>query len=743
MCNLGTVESEAKEMDNFVVNDGILVKYTGTETEIEIPDYVNAIGKKAFYNNQIITSVIIPKNVKKIENAAFYNCKRLQEVKLEQGVEVIGEEAFYHCIGVQKIEFPKTIKNIKDSAFEKCKRLSKITFPDKNILFGECVFSGIKRGNGGEFGEYVIANKNTLIQYIESAVQEEIIIPDFVRAIQTEAFSLSGEVYKITIPGTVSTIQEGIFGTTEVQEIIIKDGTKELEDSAFEDCDNLEQITVPSSVSVIGKNLFPKENKDIVTIRCEKKSPIYYYGKKNGYNVEVIENSNLPVTMKAKQGVVNQNVGKEEQFQIKNGILLKYDGTKQAITIPEGVKAIGNRAFAGNHYLEKVTLPDTIEKLGDGVFEGCINLEEVRMSVGLKSMGISCFKDCTNLSSISSWPSQISRIPDNTFMGSGLKQFDFSGIEQIGKMAFASCNYLKYISGGEQVKFIGQMAFYGTEWLEKDQQNIFLGHVYVKNNGQEATVTIPEGVTMIYENAFRNNQNLREVRLPSSVYLIGDSAFFNCKRLKTVEVKEGLKSIGEEAFRHCISLESILFPDSIEKIQSYAFAECRSLSEYQFPENDIEFGENVFYGVEQGNAGEFNEFIVANHNTLIAYVDSANEEEIRIPKGVEKIGLNVFQTYHIIGTLYIPGTVKTIQIGSFEYPEISNIILENGVKEIGNLAFYHCTTDKITIPNSVEKIESLLVWKKNIRDVVIACEKNSFAYEYAKRNNITIQLQFY
>ena len=153
MCNLGTVESEAKEMDNFVVNDGILVKYTGTETEIEIPDYVNAIGKKAFYNNQIITSVIIPKNVKKIENAAFYNCKRLQEVKLEQGVEVIGEEAFYHCIGVQKIEFPKTIKNIKDSAFEKCKRLSKITFPDKNILFGECVFSGIKRGNGGEFGE--------------------------------------------------------------------------------------------------------------------------------------------------------------------------------------------------------------------------------------------------------------------------------------------------------------------------------------------------------------------------------------------------------------------------------------------------------------------------------------------------------------------------------------------------------------------------------------------------------------
>ena len=60
---------------NFVIgNDGFLVNYYGSDTNVTIPNRVIKIGKFSFLKNTDVTSVFVPGSVKEIETGAFYTC---------------------------------------------------------------------------------------------------------------------------------------------------------------------------------------------------------------------------------------------------------------------------------------------------------------------------------------------------------------------------------------------------------------------------------------------------------------------------------------------------------------------------------------------------------------------------------------------------------------------------------------------------------------------------------------------
>lgn len=97
------------------------------------------------------------------------------------------------------------------------------------------------------------------------------------------------------------------------------------------------------------------------------------------------------------------NVSEEFNEQLKldvlvNGlseITLKYvnqfnrDKLTEVI-IPEGVTAIGEKAFAMLHSLKTVIIPDTVTEIGKCAFHMCDNLESVTIG-----NGVSCIKDAT------------------------------------------------------------------------------------------------------------------------------------------------------------------------------------------------------------------------------------------------------------------------------------------------------------------------------------------------------------
>ena len=65
---------------SFQLSGDILVKYTGTEKSVSIPNTVKIIGEEAFANNETITEVTFSDNVKEVRYGAFGNCLNLTSV---------------------------------------------------------------------------------------------------------------------------------------------------------------------------------------------------------------------------------------------------------------------------------------------------------------------------------------------------------------------------------------------------------------------------------------------------------------------------------------------------------------------------------------------------------------------------------------------------------------------------------------------------------------------------------------
>ena len=75
-----------------------IVKYTGNEISIKIPDSINGrsvtkIGEYAFEEKQSLTEVILPNKLESIGDFAFFGCIKLKKLDIPQTVKEIGQNA--------------------------------------------------------------------------------------------------------------------------------------------------------------------------------------------------------------------------------------------------------------------------------------------------------------------------------------------------------------------------------------------------------------------------------------------------------------------------------------------------------------------------------------------------------------------------------------------------------------------------------------------------------------------------
>jgi len=122
---------------------------------------------------------------------------------------------------------------------------------------------------------------------------------------------------------------------------------------------------------------------------------------------------------------------------------------------------------------------------------------------------------------------------------------------------------------------------------------IDIGSIFLKNS-QLTSVTIPNGVTSIGDNAFDTCKNLTSIVIPSNVISIGDYAFFSCTGLTSLIISNGVISIGTWAFVDCDGLTSITIPSSVNNIKQNAFAQCHSLITAKFEGNAPATGYGIF-----------------------------------------------------------------------------------------------------------------------------------------------------
>ena len=106
---------------------------------------------------------------------------------------------------------------------------------------------------------------------------------------------------------------------------------------------------------------------------------------------------------------------------------------------------------------------------------------------------------------------------------------------------------------------------------------------------QATSFTIPEGVEIIGEMAFRGKKALKNIIIANSVKEIERDAFYDCDELDNVYVPAGVKVVRSYAFAECDKLKKITFAGTPEKVGRHTFEDCDQLHDIIVPAGSSKF----------------------------------------------------------------------------------------------------------------------------------------------------------
>ena len=255
------------------------------------------------------------------------------------------------------------------------------------------------------------------------------------------------------------------------------------------------------------------------------------------------------------------------------------------------------------------------------------------------------------------------------------------------------------IPSDSQIKYIGDRAFYGSDYSAPSQGPSYIGKVlyeYIGDMPEGSNFKIAEGTVQIAFEALAR-QPISQVTLPKSLLEISNHAFEGCDKLIEITFNDSLKYIGDRAFYYCDSLKRIIIPASVHKIGDEAF-------NYGYKS-----GDDMRCSIEEISVDPNNKFYDSRNNCN-ALIESATNTIIQgsnntvIPPTVTHIGDYAFQGYakeHID----IPSSVKSIGEYAFYYNNFESISLPNSVTNIEKSAFSNSNLKHITIPDSIKTIK--------------------------------------
>ena len=242
----------------FVIEKKKLVRYTGLEVRVEVPNGITAIGEEAFARTPVrevvlpdtvtrigreafthtkLERVQLPPNLKSIGNAAFA-FSGLRRIEIPDGVGKIPWQAFNGCVELEDVILPRTLTRIENSAFRECRSLQKINLDDISAEIADGAFD-MCDSLADEEGFVVIGG--TLHKSIAIYRAENISIPPTVRRVGDFSFH------------TMDDVKHGKRFCTSV---VVPDTVVELGYSAFSSCTVLEEITLPDHISRIPGGCF-------------------------------------------------------------------------------------------------------------------------------------------------------------------------------------------------------------------------------------------------------------------------------------------------------------------------------------------------------------------------------------------------------------------------------------------------------------------------------------------------------
>ena len=269
---------------------------------------------------------------------------------------------------------------------------------------------------------------------------------------------------------------------------------------------------------------------------------------------------------------------------VGKGVLIKYNGNAEEITVPSNVGYLAD-AFKGNDNITKLVIPETVKGICDSAFAGCYSLIDIDIAKTISDIGAGAFDDTVWL---------VCQKQDFVTVGNGVL-IKYNGTDEnvvIGSDvkyisgAFYGNKTVKNVTVPVTVKNVTYGTFTDCKSLEsvefKGMDTVLAGGLFYDCDKLKKVI-LPSGLKMIPDNLFYGCLKLEQVNIPGTVKYIGDTAFYYCDKLTELTLPDGIKEIGTGAFYGCTVLEKMNLPNSISKLGEACFACCYALEIESIP----------------------------------------------------------------------------------------------------------------------------------------------------------------
>ena len=421
--------------DGFTIDaDGVLVSYTGTATDVRIPEGVTEIGTNVFTDTQL-TSLWIPASVRAIDDNAFSG-QPLTQVTFQDDdahpsqLETLGERVFAYTL-LEHVTLPRSLKSAGLETFSDMGKLRSVHVGPNVQADG--LFAAFARTPLLESIEVDAANQS--YQSLDGVLYTKGLthlatypqaknagghytISEGTTTIDEGAFS-SAQITSLALSSSLRHVNRGAFVGSQITSLALPDGFESMDDTAFWYMPKLERVDL-GGATMLPDSAF-RYDKSLAEVNFRPDLNRLAEVGDYAFDTTALTSATLPdsVTSIGKGAFAGNaalrsvhlgsgltSIGESafvdasslaslcvaptnSAFSVEDGVLYSKGDTGRTLvlylptngasefTVPDGTVAIADTAFAHNMSLHRVVLPEGLTTIGYGAFDGCNNLTDI------------------------------------------------------------------------------------------------------------------------------------------------------------------------------------------------------------------------------------------------------------------------------------------------------------------------------------------------------------------------------
>lgn len=582
----------------------------------------------------------------------------------------------------------------------------------ETAVSGECgenltwtLESGVLTISGtGDMTDYTSFGADTPWYSSRDSIQS-VVVESGVTSIGDYAFHNCMSVAEMQLPDGLNDIGKSAFCCTMLNQAALPDGLTIIGESAFNSCQLLTEVSFSSQISSIGsygfyncpglkKLTFPGETMPTLgecafldcnpTVVCKAGSQVEVWAKSEGFTVESIE-EDAPTSGACGESLVwnlTDNIltisgdGNMYDYAQEEAPWYAHSGAIARVQFEGDVTSVGDYAFFGFSKIGYISLPSSVTRIGEGAFGYCENLYDFYCPESLVEIGDYAFESCYGLCE---------------FIGNDL-------LTTLGKGVFYDCGSMYYLGLPDTVTTLGEGVFENTDF---------------------SSFTVPAGVIVIPENAFKGNGSLSKVRLHSNVSGIAMRAFADCEALTEITFPAAMVTVGDYAFTTGTQITINFLGSTPPYFSVDVFSVPPIIGCFEGSDVEkwaIEMGYEVKHlspYLSAGACGESTTFALSYDGVLtlsgtgsvteMPWKDSEDFEfdTLIVDPGVTQLCDHAFEDANLTSVTLPEGLVS---IGEYAFAgnEITALVLPSTLTEIGGNAFTFCEQlESVNIPAGV------------------------------------------